>query len=198
VTARAEALSDGVFAIAMTLLVLEIRVPAGETGLAAALVQQWAAIAAFAVSFLYLGVYWLNHFIASRVTRVDGPFLALNLVFLMSISFVPFPTVVLAVLLYTAVYPPLAVPFYGVAMLLPALAGSANWTYALRAGRPRPEAMSLARGRELERLYWAGPAIYAVAIVVALVATPIALAFYVLAPILYLIVGARSRELADG
>ena len=85
-TARAEALSDGVFAIAMTLLVLEIRVPAGETGLAAALVQQWAAIAAFAVSFLYLGVYWLNHFIASRVTRVDGPFLALNLVFLIDVS----------------------------------------------------------------------------------------------------------------
>src|SRR5437867_1828119 len=178
----------------MTLLVLEIKLPPGEADLAGALVHQWAAIAAFAVSFLYLGVYWLNHFIASRVTSPNGPFLVLNLVFLLTVSFVPFPTELLADRLVTGVDVPLATAFYGVAMLLPALAGSASWTYAMRAGRLRTEIISARRASELARLYWLGPVLYAVTVVVALVATPVALVFYAVAPILYLVVGARSRE----
>jgi uncharacterized membrane protein len=81
-TTRLEAFSDGVLAIAITLLVIEIRPPAlhqGET-LAHALWAQWPSYVAYLVSFLTIGVIWLNHHrVFTQVVRVDGPLLLLNL-----------------------------------------------------------------------------------------------------------------------
>ena len=79
---RLEAFSDGVFAIAITLLVIEIRPPELEGGesLASALWQQWPAYLGYLLSFLVLGVMWLNHHrILEPVRRVDGAVLVLNL-----------------------------------------------------------------------------------------------------------------------
>ena len=78
---RLEAFSDGVLAIAITLLVIEIRPPElhGET-LARALWEQWPSYVAYVVSFLTIGVIWLNHHrVFTQVVRVDGPLLVLNL-----------------------------------------------------------------------------------------------------------------------
>jgi uncharacterized membrane protein len=98
-TTRLEAFSDGVLAIAITLLVIEIRPPAlhqGET-LAQALWAQWPTYVAYLVSFLTIGVVWLNHHrVFTQVVRVDGPLLLLNLNLLLWIGLIPFPTAVVA------------------------------------------------------------------------------------------------------
>jgi uncharacterized membrane protein len=96
---RLEAFSDGVLAIAITLLVIEIHPPElhdGET-LAHALWQQWPSYVGFLVSFLTIGVIWLNHHrIFQQVARVDGPLLLLNLNLLLWTALIPFPTAVVA------------------------------------------------------------------------------------------------------
>ena len=95
---RLEAFSDGVFAIAITLLVLEISVPedAGDD-LLHAFLAQWPSYLAYAVSFATIGAVWLSHSaITEYVREVDTVFVRLNLLLLMLVSFVPFPTRLLA------------------------------------------------------------------------------------------------------
>ena len=94
---RLESFSDGVFAIAITLLVIELRPPEVDVGetLARALWQQWPSYFAYLVSFLTIGVVWLNHhWILEQVVQVDGPLLALNLNVLLWAALLPFPTAV--------------------------------------------------------------------------------------------------------
>jgi uncharacterized membrane protein len=96
---RLEAFSDGVLAIAITLLVIEIRPPELHQGerLAQALWAQWPSYLAYLVSFLTIGVIWLNHHrIFEQVARVDGPLLLLNLNLLLWTALIPFPTAVVA------------------------------------------------------------------------------------------------------
>jgi uncharacterized membrane protein len=96
---RLEAFSDGVFAIAITLLVIEIRPPELHEGerLAHALWAQWPSYVAYLVSFLTIGVIWLNHHrVFTQVARVDGPLLLLNLNLLLWTGLIPFPTAVVA------------------------------------------------------------------------------------------------------
>jgi Endosomal/lysosomal potassium channel TMEM175 len=96
---RLEAFSDGVLAIAITLLVIEIHPPeiGEDQTLAQALWQQWPSYAAYLVSFLTIGVIWLNHHrIFTQVARVDGPLLLLNLNLLLWTALIPFPTAVVA------------------------------------------------------------------------------------------------------
>jgi uncharacterized membrane protein len=96
---RLEAFSDGVLAIAITLLVIEIRPPEVHEGerLTHALWAQWPSYVAYLVSFLTIGVIWLNHHrVFERVVRVDGPLLVLNLNLLLWTALIPFPTAVVA------------------------------------------------------------------------------------------------------
>jgi uncharacterized membrane protein len=94
--ARVEAYSDGVFAIAATLLVLEIKIPGDVPDAAAlrqALTKQWPAYLSYVLSFTYLGTYWAHHHNVFRhYRRTDHIFLKLNLLFLMLIAVFPFPT----------------------------------------------------------------------------------------------------------
>jgi uncharacterized membrane protein len=96
---RLEAFSDRVLAIAITLLVIELRPPQLRTGerLAYALREQWPSYVAYLVSFVTIGVIWLNHhWILEQVVQVDGPLLVLNLNMLLWAALLPFPTAVLA------------------------------------------------------------------------------------------------------
>jgi uncharacterized membrane protein len=98
-TARTAALSDGVFAITITLLVLEIHRPEGYEpgGLLHALLENWPSYLAYAVSFLYIGVLWLNHHsLFSKLRRVNLGFRWINLGILFTTAILPFPTAVLA------------------------------------------------------------------------------------------------------
>ena len=94
---RLEAFSDGVFAIAITLLVLEIRVPEETSELGSRLGELWPSFAAYLVSFAVIGIMWVNHHaILHNVARVDRPLLFFNLLLLLFVALVPFPTALLA------------------------------------------------------------------------------------------------------
>src|SRR5437588_6665905 len=93
---RLEAFSDGVLAVAITLLVLDIAVPDTEH-LAHALLHQWSHYAAYAVSFLTIGIIWVNHHVMiGRLRETDHAILMLNLVLLLTIGLIPFATSLLA------------------------------------------------------------------------------------------------------
>ena len=101
-TGRLEAFSDGVIAIAITLLVLDIHVPGPEEGrsLAGALGRQWPEYVAYAVSFLTIGVIWVNHHaMLRRLAAANHTVLVLNVLLLMTIALLPFTTALMAVYL---------------------------------------------------------------------------------------------------
>src|SRR4051795_5303567 len=97
-TNRLEAFSDGVFAIAITLLVLEIHVPEDpEHGLARALLHQWPSYASYVVSFFVIGVIWINHHaVFEHLARADRPLMGLNLFLLLWIVLIPWSTDLMA------------------------------------------------------------------------------------------------------
>ena len=99
-TGRTEAFSDGVLAIAVTLLVLDLRVPPSTVlhePLAVALAQEWPAYAAYVTSFLIIGIIWVNHHaVFELVGRVDRSMLFFNLLLLMAVVAIPFATALLS------------------------------------------------------------------------------------------------------
>ena len=96
-TSRVEAFSDGVFAVAITLLVLDLRVPITSKPLITALADEWPAFAGFLISFIVIGVVWVNHHgVFHRVANVDRPLLFLNLFLLMAVVLIPFATALMA------------------------------------------------------------------------------------------------------
>jgi uncharacterized membrane protein len=98
-TARIEAFSDGVFAIAITLLILEIQVPpqTPHGGLAGALMNLWPSYLAFLASFMTIGIMWLNHHrLFTLIIKNDDGLIAFNLLLLLGVTWLPFPTALLA------------------------------------------------------------------------------------------------------
>ena len=133
-TGRLEAFSDGVFAIAITLLVLEISVPAGsEDDLLGALLNQWPSYLAYAVSFATIGAVWLAHSVVTEYLRqVDPVFVRLNLLLLMAVSLLPFPTRLLAEHIESAQAERVAATVYGLTLLASVTLLSALWRHARR------------------------------------------------------------------
>ncbi|MDX6626526.1 MAG: potassium channel family protein [Solirubrobacterales bacterium] len=121
---RLEAFSDGVFAIAITLLVLEIQVPEPGSGqLGHELAAQWPSYAAFAISFLTIGIIWINHHAMVRILRVvDHSILIWNLILLMTVSILPFTTALMAAYLKEGEGESLAAAVYSGSLLLMGLA----------------------------------------------------------------------------
>jgi uncharacterized membrane protein len=97
-TGRLEAFSDGVIAIAITLLILDVHVPEpGRGSLGHALVQQWPSYAAYVVSFVTIGIIWINHHaMIARLVEADHLVMMLNLLLLLSIGVLPFTTSLMA------------------------------------------------------------------------------------------------------
>src|SRR6266705_1976578 len=92
-TARLETFADGVFAIAATLLIIDVHADAEGGRLGHALLHAWPQYGAYAVSFLTIGVVWVNHHTVLRqIGLADRTFLFLNVLLLMDVAFVPFPT----------------------------------------------------------------------------------------------------------
>jgi TMEM175 potassium channel family protein len=128
-TGRTEAFSDGVFAFAITLLVLDIHVPASEfTHLWRAIADQWPSYLGYATSFLTVGGIWLvHHGIFRRVQYANRRVMTLNLVLLMAVAFLPFPTSLVAHAIRNTDAERAAVIFYGASLLVIALLYSALW-----------------------------------------------------------------------
>src|SRR5256712_8945690 len=115
---RVEAFSDGVFAIAITLLILEIKIPHVEHGLWAGLLALWPSYVAFLMSFAVILIMWVNHHELLRMAKgVNYPFLFANGFLLLTVTFVPFPTAVLAQNLATAEAKPAAAVYCGAMVL---------------------------------------------------------------------------------
>ncbi len=134
---RIEAFSDGVFAIAITLLILEVKVPhPGEHGLWHELAQLWPSYLAFFTSFLTIGIVWINHHAQfDRFASVDRTLNFLNLLLLLWVSFVPFPTALVAEYLRdgNASDQHIAAMVYAATFLALSLSFFALWRYANRA-----------------------------------------------------------------
>lgn len=116
-----EAFSDGVFAIAITLLVLYIHLPfvGGSESLGHALAAQWPSYAAFVVSFLTIGIIWINHHaMVRRLRRADHSILIWNLMLLMTVSILPFTTALMAAYLKESNGESLAAAVYSGSFLL--------------------------------------------------------------------------------
>ncbi|HET7444872.1 MAG TPA: TMEM175 family protein [Solirubrobacterales bacterium] len=119
-TNRLEAFSDGVFAIAITLLVLEIHIPEPGSGrLSDELAAQWPSYAAFFISFLTIGIIWINHHaMLRRLARADHSILIWNLFLLMTVSILPFTTALMAQYLKESEGESLAAGIYAGSFLL--------------------------------------------------------------------------------
>lgn len=131
-TGRIEAFSDGVFAIAITLLIIEIGVPhvEGHESLGEALKDLWPSYFAYVLSFITIGIYWANHHSFFRLFHAtDHGFLMLNVVFLMCIAFLPFPTAVLGDYLDDDSQRDAAVTLYTAGLLAPAVAWFLLWVW---------------------------------------------------------------------
>jgi uncharacterized membrane protein len=134
-TDRLEALSDGVFAVAMTLLVLNLGVQAAPGRLAHALLKEWPHYATYVVSFLTVGIVWINHHRQfERIVRTDRTLMLLNLVLLLFVTLIPFPTGLLARYLSTPTDEEAAAIAYSVSLLAMGVAFFATYAYATRAG----------------------------------------------------------------
>ncbi len=120
-TGRVEAFSDGVMAVAITLLVLDLRVPEPEAGrsLAQGLLQLWPNVLAYVISFIAIGIMWLNHHaMFHRLASVDHSVLVLNLILLLCIVILPFTTSLLSAYLDTPGDGMLAAVIYAGSFLL--------------------------------------------------------------------------------
>jgi TMEM175 potassium channel family protein len=179
-TSRLEAFSDGVLAIAITLLVIEIHPPELHQGerLAHALWQQWPSYVAYLVSFLTIGVIWLNHHrIFDQVILVDGPLLLLNLNLLLWTALIPFPTAVVAEYLGDrGEAARTASALYSGVLLLMSLAFGALFAWVTHTDRllhrlPPPGVVRAARLR-----FMAGLVVYAAAFALSWVSAPLAVA----------------------
>lgn len=143
-TARLEAFSDGVFAIAITLLVLDLAIPAtkqSEQHLLTAIGDEWHGYLGYVVSFSTVGALWLGHnAITDYLDRADVTLLRLNLLLLFFVSFIPFPTRLLSEYVATERAERVAVTFYGLTLLIASALLYLLWKYALHARLVRPDA----------------------------------------------------------
>jgi TMEM175 potassium channel family protein len=172
--------SDGVFAIAITLLVLELPFArVGHGDLANALGERWPTFAAYIVSFGGIGMAWLHHnAIFDQVVKVDRALILLNLCLLLTIAFLPFPTALLGEYIRQSEDAQIAALMYSGAWTLASAAMTALWTYACR----HPELLARDLGpdaaRRMLRYLRAATIAYAVFTLMAVVSPYATLALY--------------------
>lgn len=190
-TARIEAFSDGVFAIAITLLVLEIKVPpAGEGArrLITELGQLWPSYLGFVMSFTVIGIMWANHHNVFKLVRRSDPlFVGLNALLLMCVSFLPFPTAVLAEYLRVPAERTTAALVYGGTLTVTALAFDALWLYASRWGALLDARVDREQVRTITRRYLPGAPLYLLATLLALWNVAASLAMHIGLAVLYML-----------
>ena len=169
-TTRLEAFSDGIFAIAMTLLVLEIRLPEdiAPGTLANSLLHLWRSYLAFLTSFATIGVMWVNHHrVFNLIRRTDQAILAFNLLLMLGVSFLPFPTLVVARHIGTPDGRTAAMFFNGTFTAI-AIAWGFLWRYVAKRRHLLYEEADHASVHGISRQYLFGPVYYLVALLVAI------------------------------
>jgi uncharacterized membrane protein len=182
---RVEAFSDGVFAIAATLLILDVHVGDGDLG--AHLVHIWPSYAAYAVSFLTIGIIWINHHtVFAQIHHVDRLFLLINVAFLMMVAFIPFPTSLIASQLRGGDLEPAALT-YGATLTITAVFFNILWFYASSNDRllKRDADPKVVVG--ISRSFLPGPLIYLIATLSALLSPNASVILFGLITLFYIV-----------
>ena len=167
-TARIEAFSDGVFAIAITLLVLDIKVPHRDqlpegVRLIGALLKQWPTYLAYVTSFLTILIMWMNHHkLFQHIKRSDHMFLLINGLLLMGVTIVPFPTSLLAEYIEHP-YARVAAAIYSGMFVVTAVLFNILWRYAAHKGRLLVKDYDPQVVQKITDQYRFGPLLYIVA-----------------------------------
>jgi uncharacterized membrane protein len=166
-TGRLETFSDGVFAIAATLLVLEFSVGNGQD-LGRELLRLWPSYLAYVTSFLTIGIIWMNHHhTVSFIGRVDRTFLFVNNLLLLTVAFLPFPTGLIGEAIQRGVGEQAAALAYAATLVVMALLHQIWWQYARRNRRLISDGTPDSALRAVDRAYWPGVPMYAAVLVVA-------------------------------
>jgi uncharacterized membrane protein len=201
-TLRLETFADAVFAIAITLLIIEIHVPPREEvlavgGLAPALAHLWPSYLGYLVSFVVIGIMWANHHnLMKLIDRVDHGFITLNLMLLMCVAFLPFPTAVMAEHLTDEHERATAVAFYCGAFTVTAVFYFLMWWHAARGRRLIATHVSDEAIRTITRAYAPGSFLYLTATLLAFVHVALSLAIVVGLAILYMLPKAGAHGAA--
>ena len=192
-TGRIEAFSDGVFAFAITLLVLYLKDPAlsGGGSLLQGLVSQWPTFFAFVTSFMTILIMWVGHHeMFTYIVRADRQFMFLNGFLLFFVTLTPFTTSLVADHITSSDSGTAAVVYSGSFLLL-ATAWNLIWRYASGPHRLIAEHITAAQVKAFTRNFYVGPVFYTVALLVALV-SGIASVVLILGVAVFYAVGTRS------
>jgi uncharacterized membrane protein len=185
--ARLETLADGVFAIAATLLIIDVAVEAPGHELGNAVLQAWPQYAAYAVSFLTIGIMWLNHHDCMRqIGSIDRKFMVINLLLLMCIAFVPFPTRLVAEHFHDGGLRAAALT-YGVTLTSTAICFAAFWFSAALGNRLIAHDADPRVITGISRSYLPGPLVYGMATLVALWSPKASVGLFALIALLYVL-----------
>jgi uncharacterized membrane protein len=208
-TARLEAFSDGVFAVAITLLALDLGVPAADSlkhynnHLAGALLHNWPHYLAYLLSFLTILIMWVNHHSIFRfIRRSDHRFLLLNGLLLMVITTIPFATGLLAEYLqdYLQNHGPenwrVAQVVYSGISLMMALVYNYMWRYASTRGRLLDPEANQQLVQSVTKQFRFGPALYLIVFVLAFFSPVVSLALCILLALFYALPSTITRALS--
>ncbi len=166
-TSRLEAFSDGVFAIAITLLVLEIRVPEDTHELPHQLAELWPSYLGYLISFLLIGLIWANHHVMfENITSADRPLMFFNMLLLANVAFLPFVAAVLAAAFREGEGERTAVILYGATLVVGGIFFNAIWEYARHGHRLLGSGITPDQARSISRRFLLGPTLYGVGTVV--------------------------------
>ncbi|HTX09126.1 MAG TPA: TMEM175 family protein [Solirubrobacteraceae bacterium] len=179
-SSRLETFSDGVFAIAITLLVLDLTIDAARGNhLLRALLDLWPSYLAYLTSFSIVGLVWMgHHVILSLSMRVDRRLLKINLALLLVVAFLPFPTRLLTEFISDPRAERVAAVFYGVWLLVISVALAGMWRYTSANNRLLRDDFSQARIDHITRIFQPNIALYAVGIALGLILPQIAAGLY--------------------
>jgi uncharacterized membrane protein len=205
-TGRLEAFSDGVFAVAITLLVLTIKIPGvdvpasqlpNDKQLWAVLLSEWPMLAAYTTSFATIGVMWINHHrLYTHIKRTNTILMLLNLLLLLVIVFIPVPTAIVAEYL---VHPDqhAAALLYSGTMVILAVCYNLLWRYASYHNRLLSKNADIRAVKAINKQYWFGPVVYFLAFILALFSTPASLTLNFLLALFFAIPPRLPRSLSE-
>jgi uncharacterized membrane protein len=185
-TGRIEAFSDGVIAVAITLLILDVHVPTVQTGLLPALLNQWPTYLGYVTSFLVITIFWAYHHNMFRfIQQVDYTLLVINAFFLMCIAFIPFATAVLTKYITSPTEQHTAAILYGATLLLNGILFNSIWWYAVWKRRLVRRDLDAQAVHRITKGSLFGLPFWALAIVLSLINVELSLAFFILIDLIY-------------
>lgn len=191
-TSRLEAFSDGVFAVAITLLVLDIKIPIGVKSSSELLNDLWeqrGTLSAFIVSFFFVGIMWMNHHrLFNLIRRTNTGLMLLNLLLLFFIVLTPVPTALLAEYIDLASPNPAAVA-YGGTFFMMACCFNGLWFYASYRNRLLSKDVDKQAVAVINRRFLLGPISYLIALGLAFINTPASLIFQFILALFYALPG---------